>query len=193
MGLDVGIHRFADLWLIPSRARAQRFVVAIEVFSPHNVYMDESRQDKYGIPIFSVTAYVSTFEAFIALEQEWKQALDHKGYDVFHATDFMARYDLAAQWPNPERDNFIDRLAYIASEHTTFGLACSIRESDYNDSFREIPELRKHWKDPLGFCLYTCLTMLLHLEQSSRATLQKPLYVLFDNKPEFQGTAHRIF
>jgi hypothetical protein len=86
-----GIHRFADLWLIPVSERGRRCIVVIELHKPHNVYMDESRQDRYEVPIYSVSGYVSTFEAFCALENEWKATLKHWGISDFHANEFIAR------------------------------------------------------------------------------------------------------
>jgi hypothetical protein len=168
--------------------------MAIELAQAHNVYMDESRQDRYGVPIYSVSGYISTFDGFIQLEKEWKAFLFHKKIDEFHATDFIAREkQFKNDWTNVERNAFIDRLAYIASEYTTLGFGSSIREDTFYNTFGKTGPVMDHWRDPFGFCLWSCFTLLLTIEEMSRLTLQKPLYILFDNKPEFEGTADRIF
>ncbi len=194
MTSNVGIHRFADLWLIPKEMRGQRFAMVIELDKPHNVSMDESRQDRYGSPIYSVSGYVAAFDGFIALEKEWNAALAHRGVTEFHATDFIARKgEFANNWTNQERDDFIDRLAYIATEHTMLGFGTSIREDVFEQTFGRTGPVLEFWKDPFGFCLWSCLTLLLTIEDHSRLRMQKPLYILFDNKPEFEGTGRRIF
>lgn len=72
------------------------------------------------------------------------------------------------------------------------GFGTSIRQDIYEEVFGDTRDA-KEWRDPFGFCLWSSLVMLLTLENWSRVRLQKPLNILFDNKPEFAGTAHKIF
>jgi len=193
MNLATSVQRFAELWMLNSQARAERVLMVINVEKPLNVFMDESRQDRYGPAIYSVTAYLSTFDAWMDLHVEWEKTLNHWKVKCFHATDFLGRWgEFKNGWSDNERTEFITRLAYIASEHTTLGIGCAIRQDEYD---RAIPASVQAYfgKDAYGFCLYTILVMLLNFEESSRARLPKPLYVLFDRKPEFQGTALRIY
>lgn len=74
--------------------------------------MDESRQDLWGVPIYSVCGYVSTYRGFIDLDSEWTRFLKKNGIQTFHATEFMNRKgEFDNGWTDPERDAFIDRLA----------------------------------------------------------------------------------
>jgi hypothetical protein len=156
--------------------------------------MDESRQDLWDVPIYSVCGYVSTYQGFFALDKEWSQFLTKNGIETFHATEFMNRKgEFKNGWTNPERDAFIDRLAWIASEHTTLGFGTSIREDAFNEVFGDTRDAKESWRGPYGFCLWSSLVMLLTLENWARVRLQKPLNILFDDKPEFHGTAHGIF
>lgn len=166
----------------------------VELAKPRNVHMDESRQDLWGVPIYSVCGYVSTYQGFFDLDEEWSGFLKKSGITTFHTTEFMYRKnEFKNNWTNDERNAFIDRLAWIASEHTTLGIGTSIREDAFNEVFGDTRDAKESWRDPYGFCLWSCLIMLLTLEDWSRVRLQKPLNILFDNKPEFAGTAHRIF
>ena len=191
---NIGIHRFADLWLIPLPERTHRFLMVIEIHQPVNMYMDESCQGVKDKQVYSVTGYLSSFERWIVLEQEWNQIL--KYYDdqpYFHATDFMARQGIYKNlnWSNQKRLDFVKRLATVASEHTIVGVGCAIKEDEYE---RAMPvELKQRWKDPYGFCLYSVFCLLNQLENNTRLTLpSKPLYLMFDNKPEFKSIANKI-
>ena len=166
----------------------------IELDIPRNVHMDESRQDRWGVPIYSVCGYVSTYQGFFDLDEEWSRFLKKSEIGTFHANEFINRKgEFKNNWSDPERDAFIDRLAWIASEHTTLGFGTSIRQDAYDEVFGDTRDAKESWRDPYGFCLWSCLVMLLTLENWARVGLQKPLNILFDDKPEFHGTARGIF
>jgi len=57
-----------------SERQRERVLVVIDIEKPLNVFMDESRQDRYGPIVYSVTAYLATFDAWMALHLEWQAA-----------------------------------------------------------------------------------------------------------------------
>jgi hypothetical protein len=189
----LGLAEIAELFVIPIDELDAWYIAVIELEKPRNVHMDESRQDRWGVPIYSVSGYVSSYRGFFDLDDEWNKFLTSKKIEVFHTKEFLHRDDeFANDWTDRERNDFIDRLAWIASEHTTLGFGTSIREDVYNEVFGGNPN-DEAWKGPYGFCLWSCLVMLYTLPDWSRVRLQRPLNILFDDKPEFHGTALKIF
>lgn len=169
--------------------------MAIKIEKPITVYIDESRQGNAGSYAFSVTGYVATFDAWNALANEWNGILRHYGLPYFHTTDFVNRKGVFSdvnRWSDCKFEECLLRFAQTASEHTMLGLGCAIRERDYDEAMPN--EGKSWWKSPYGFCLYTVLAMLMHIEEESRLTLPpKPLHFMFDSNPEFEPTVRKIY
>ena len=116
----------------------------VELAKPRNVHVDESRQDLWGVPIYSVCGYVSTYQGFFDLDEEWSRFLKKSGITTFHATEFMYRKnEFKNNWTNDDRNGFIDRLAWIASEHTTLGFGNRYGKT-YLTKFSEIHAMPKN-------------------------------------------------
>jgi hypothetical protein len=89
----------AELWMLDAEARRRCALMAIEVITPHNVFIDESVQNRYGQEFIGVSAYIATFESWIGIEKLWNTVLEdfrvpilpNTEFPFFHMTDFIAR------------------------------------------------------------------------------------------------------
>ena len=120
-------------------------------------------------------------------------ALNHFTSPPFHMTDFMARKgdfkDLG--WDDNKRNDYVELLCITAAEHTIMGAGCGIFQKDYEAALPE--DLRAKWIDPWYFCVYGMLSLVAGAESGFGKVVPRPLYFLFDNKPEFQFKALELF
>jgi hypothetical protein len=171
--------------------------MVIEAVKPYTVYVDESvqyeRLNNQGRKLYAVTAYVATFDRWLELEQRWREILRHFGSPPFHFSDFMARKGdyICLEWRNEKRNDYVAALAATAAEHTIMGCGTCIFEDDY---VQGVPaDLREKWKDPYYFCIWGTLALIADSETLFKKSLPKPLWVLFEEKDAFAGSALRLF
>jgi hypothetical protein len=193
----VSVEAFAGLWMLSKAERQRCALMAIEVITPHNTYVDESIQyeklHNQGRKLYAVTAYVATFERWVELEQRWQEILDNFESPPFHFTDFMAREGdfHGLGWDDNKRNSYVEVLAATAAEHTIIGCGCCITEDDYRQGMPA--DLRKLWQDPYYFCIWGTLDLIANSESLFRKQLPKPLYFLFEEKQKFSGSALDLF
>jgi hypothetical protein len=107
--------------------RENLLAVTIKTSYPYNAFVDESVQERYGLKITGVAAYVATLENWLRLEGEWMRILrkfgmpldGKEGHDqpFWHTTDFGARRkQFENDWPHEKRDALMERLTMTASE-----------------------------------------------------------------------------
>jgi len=175
-------------------------VVTIMVHGPGKAYLDESRQDRFGPPVWSVCAYVTNWESSIALEAEWKGVLNHYGVPAFHNKDFLHGKKSFSGWAREKRRAFIVRLTQVAVEHMVAGIGCAIREADWREMAMpaDHSEYFKFNRDPYAFCLFSVLGMISMSEEarregSVRLAIPRPLDCVFDDKHDFRELAQRVF
>ncbi len=190
--------------LVPNRTpRQERFFVAITVYQPGQIYLDESRQGQPGKGIYAVSAFVTNYENVGLLENAWMSALRAKGVEAFHGNKIRAPkppppYD---NWTQKERDAFVVRLAEVAVDYMIVGLGCAVLEEDF---FKAVPKrsypphLKAFLDDPFAFCLNIILGMCLEMPHATsdrlvRLTLPRPLSLIFDDRPKFVGKATTIW
>ncbi|MGO9061425.1 MAG: DUF3800 domain-containing protein [Candidatus Binataceae bacterium] len=160
------------------------------ISKPYNAFFDESGTHD-GSEVVAVGGLLATYEAWVRVELEWRQVLSSKeGVAVFHFTDFMARRP-PFNWPNQERDDFMERLTTIIGENVSLGIAYGI----YREDYEALPSgLRNDFKDIYHCCSYFCLESLVKWRKTfTGPELPKPLEFLFDRKKGFEGLAASIY
>jgi hypothetical protein len=182
--------RLANLWMIPADERSRRALMIFD--SVFNSYFDESGTHD-GSLIVSMAGLISSYDSWARLEIEWQRILNHRGIDVFHYTDFMARKEpYQYDWSNKERDTLMERLCTTISDNITVGIGISVFRDEYEQVLT--PSLKAEFKDPYFFCLFSCLHFFLTWEGNfNKITLPYPLQFLFDRKPAYEGYAAGIF
>jgi hypothetical protein len=123
------------------------------IIKSHNAFLDEHGTHK-GSDLVAVGGLVSSYNAWVRAEDEWGRILKSKKIDQpFHFTDFMARRP-PWNWPDPERDTFMERLCTTIGENITVGIAFGVFREDYE----VLPaQLRVEFKDIYHACSYFCL------------------------------------
>jgi len=182
--------RLAGLWMIAPGERSRRVLMIVS--AAYNSYFDESHTHD-GSPIVSMAGLVASYESWARLEIEWQKILHHRGVDVFHYTDFMAREGkFKNDWSNDERNAFMERLCTTVSENITVGIGISVFRDEYERVLTG--GLKAEFKDPYFFCLFSCLHFFLTWEDNIKTiSLPYPLQFLFDRKPGYEGYAAGIF
>jgi hypothetical protein len=168
--------------------------MAIEVFHKANTYVDESiRTDaKTGQWLYCVTGYVASFEAWVQAEMAWQKILDEFEVSEFHLTDFMARKgEWNNDWSNIKRNCFMERLCTVASRWTVLGIGCGIAQDAWENGLSE--QMQNEWRDPYYFCIYGMLSLIRSYVARIPPKLPLPLFFLFDNRPRFEGIAHKVY
>lgn len=195
---DSAVSRLAGLWGLDEKAQREQLLAVIDVIYPYNAFVDES----YGSPVAGVAAYVSGFDRWLKLEEEWRGILakfevplDGKPEHLepfFHTTDFIARKkQFENAWQDAKRDELMARLTTTASEHTVLGVGCCVNQQEYQ---RGLPDdIRGNWREPYFFCIWGVLGILLGLEDRYPVTLPKPLWFLFDQRKKSVKFAAEIF
>lgn len=188
------VRSFAELWMLNERARRSAALVIVQLHKPYTCYADESVQTnpRTGHEFYAATAYVATFESWIAIESEWRKILRHFGIPGLHMTDFMARQgEFKNDWSDQKRDRFIERLCTTVAERTIMGVGCAVAKHDYEAALPQ--DLREAWISPYYFCVYDTLSLINGSERRLRISLPKPLYFLFDSKKGFEGNALKLY
>jgi hypothetical protein len=180
--------RLAELRMIPEAERQVRELMAI-VAKAYNAFFDESGTHDES-EVVAVGGLLATYEAWVRAELEWKRVLSNKDVAVFHFSEFMARRP-AFDWPNEERDAFMERLTTIIGENITLGIAYGI----YREDYAVLPAtLRTEFKDIYHCCSYFCLESLVKWRKTfAGPDLPHPLQFLFDRKKGFEGHAAAIY
>lgn len=186
--------RIAELRMIPPEERGLRFLVTL-ISKPHNAFFDESgTHDQSDVVV--VGGLLATYRSWVRAEIEWNRVLalkkdkDGNPLRVFHYTDFMARIP-PFDWPDCERNNFMERLTTIIGENITLGIAYGVFREDYDEL---PPELRSDFKDIYHCCSYFCLDSLVKWKKNlTGPALPAPFEFLFDRKKGFEGHATAIY
>ena len=103
--------RLAQLFAIPRQDLGLCHLMTIELHNIGKAYVDDSKQwptRSHADPaVWAMSAYVTHYEAAIALRGEWSAKLKRWGVEVFHATDFMARHgEFRNKWSDDrDREN----------------------------------------------------------------------------------------
>jgi len=149
----------------------------IETFHRYNAFIDESMQERHGLKVTSVGAYVGTFDRWLKFEEEWYGIL--KSFEIpldgkpehtlpfFHMTDFLARQkQFANDWSDNRRDQFMERLTMTISEHTIVGVSVSVNDAEFERVLP--PDAHGFWREPYFFCVWGALQSLSIMERISR-------------------------
>jgi Protein of unknown function (DUF3800) len=164
---------------------------------PYNAFFDESGTHDQS-DIVAVGGLLGSYESWVAAELEWDRVLKFKDIKVlFHFTDFMARDPRSGSrippwnWPDSERNDFMERLTTIIGENITLGIAVGIFKKEYS---RLSKGLRREFKDIYHCCTYCCLDALVKWKANfTGPALPTPIEFLFDRKPKFEGHAVEIY
>ena len=97
-------------------------------------YFDESGTHE-GSEAVAVAGYLSTPELWEKFEVEWREALGDFGIEFFHMTDFAARRQQFAGWPEEKRRACLSRLVDITNRHVIASAGTVIPVSDYQAVF----------------------------------------------------------
>jgi len=168
--------------------------VSVEITPPYHVYIDDSTQDRYGKKVVAIGAYVATIEGWAQFEKEWAGVLRRGPFPFFHTTDFLANQPpFKTDWNHEQRDNFMERITTTASEYPILGVSGAILCEEYEQVMPD--DLRKGWRDPRLFALYSVLAWLhgMATHKNSRLSLPTPVNILIERQRGFVGRAVELF
>ena len=97
-------------------------------------YFDESGTHE-GSEAVAVAGYLSTPDLWQKFEVEWRKTLAEFGIDFFHMTDFAARRQQFAGWPEEKRRACLSKLIDITNRHVIASVGTVIPVRDYQAAF----------------------------------------------------------
>lgn len=100
------------------------------------VYSDKAG-DEDSNKIITVGGYMADSELCEKMEKEWEEATGGK---VFHLTDFGTKYCLlgSGDWPAPDRNDFLRRLAGIVNRDGVTIFSASLREDSFYKAIHRV-------------------------------------------------------
>jgi hypothetical protein len=161
------------------------------VVLPCHLYFDDAfTHDKSEAVAFG--GWYSSFDRWIELENAWTRALKEEHVERFRATDLDAGENDFKGWTKERANAFMARLTIIAASFTEYGIGCGIVRADYE---RLLPDwFQTDFKDPLNFCVYGTMTMLVRQYQLGNLTVaSKPLRTMIERKPGYEGFMADIY
>jgi len=121
----------------------------------YTAYLDDSgtHQDS---KVVAVAGFVTDVDAWERFSEEWQDALDQAGIELFHMADFENRQGPFKEWADNEREENLNRFLTIIKKHTANGnsVGWAIPKEKFDSIFSEVA--KKICGDAYGLAAIGC-------------------------------------